>query len=62
MTTRAIEVRHPRPATTSNRLVELLARTPVHIALIGIALLWMIPSIGLLITSFRSRPDIASSG
>ena len=62
MTTRAIEVRHPRPATTTNRLVEFVARTPVHITLVAIALLWMIPSIGLLITSFRSRPDIAASG
>jgi len=63
MTTKAIEVRHPRPgATASSRAVEFLTRTPVHIVLIGIAILWMIPSIGLLITSFRSRPDIASSG
>ncbi|MBW3592707.1 MAG: carbohydrate ABC transporter permease [Actinobacteria bacterium] len=62
MTTRAIEVQHPRPATTSGRLVEFLTRTPVHIVLIAIGVLWLVPSFGLLITSFRTRPDIASSG
>ena len=34
----------------------------MHIALIGLAILWLIPSVGLLVTSFRPRPDIASSG
>ena len=62
MTTRAIEVQHPRPATTSSRLLEVLTRTPVHIALILISIIWLIPSVGLLITSFRPRPDIASTG
>jgi alpha-glucoside transport system permease protein len=61
VTTRAIEVQHPRPATTSGRIVDFLTRTPIHIVLIAIAVLWLIPSIGLLITSFRPRPDIASS-
>ena len=62
MTTRAIEVRHQVPPTVSGRLVAFIARTPVHIALVGIAILWLIPSVGLLITSFRNRPDIAASG
>ena len=62
MTTRAIEVQHPRPATTSGRLVEFLTRTPVHIALVIIAIIWLVPSVGLLITSFRPRPDIAATG
>ena len=62
MTTRAIEVAHRRPATMSGRLVDFLTRTPVHIVLVGIAILWLVPSVGLLITSFRSRPDIASTG
>jgi alpha-glucoside transport system permease protein len=34
----------------------------VHAALIGLALLWLIPSVGLLVTSFRPRADIQSSG
>jgi alpha-glucoside transport system permease protein len=62
MTTAAESVVVPRPRTTTGRLVAFLSRTPVHIALIGIAIIWLVPTIGLAVTSFRSRPDIASSG
>jgi alpha-glucoside transport system permease protein len=55
-------IAQPREDTLSSRIVGVLSRTPVHIALIGIAILWLIPSVGLLITSFRPRPDIASTG
>jgi alpha-glucoside transport system permease protein len=48
--------------TRSERLVRALTRTPLHIALVGIALIWLVPTVGLAITSFRKRPDIASSG
>jgi alpha-glucoside transport system permease protein len=51
-----------RVQTRSERLVRLLTRTPLHIALVGIALIWLVPTVGLAITSFRKRPDIASSG
>ena len=62
MTTQAYEVVRPRPATVSERLVALLTRSPVHIVLIAIAALWLIPSVGLFITSFRERGDIQNSG
>jgi alpha-glucoside transport system permease protein len=62
MTTQAAELVRPKPATASARLVEFLTRSPVHIVLIIVALIWLVPSVGLLITSFRPRPDIASSG
>lgn len=32
-----------------------LTRTPVHLALIALALLWTLPSLGLLISSIRPR-------
>jgi alpha-glucoside transport system permease protein len=48
--------------TRSERLVRLVSRTPLHIALIGIALIWLVPTVGLALTSFRKRPAIASSG
>ena len=48
--------------TPSSRIVRMLGRTPVHIALVAIALVWLVPTVGLAITSFRPRPDIASSG
>jgi alpha-glucoside transport system permease protein len=51
-----------RAQTRSERLVRLVSRGPLHIALIGIALLWLVPTVGLAITSFRKPPAIASSG
>ena len=62
MTTRAMELPRARGDTVSARLVEFISRWPVHLVLVGIALLWLIPSVGLLVTSFRPRPDIANTG
>jgi alpha-glucoside transport system permease protein len=50
------------PRTTSGRIVRALNRTPIHIALGIVAVIWLAPTIGLLITSFRPRNDIAQSG
>jgi alpha-glucoside transport system permease protein len=62
MTTQAAELVRPKPATLSTRIVEFITRSPVHIVLVAVAVIWLVPSVGLLITSFRPRPDIASSG
>src|SRR5512135_321070 len=43
-------------------LKKLAGRFPLHIAIIVIALIWMTPAIGLLVSSFRPSADIASSG
>jgi alpha-glucoside transport system permease protein len=51
-----------RAQTRSERLVRVLSRTPLHIALVGIALVWLVPTVGLALTSFRKPPAIASSG
>ena len=51
-----------RAQTRSERLVRLLSRGPLHIVLIGIALIWLVPTVGLALTSFRKPPAIASSG
>jgi alpha-glucoside transport system permease protein len=48
--------------TASGRLVRALNRTPIHIALALIAIVWLAPTIGLLVTSFRPRSDIQVSG
>jgi alpha-glucoside transport system permease protein len=45
-----------------SRLRKILSRWPLHVILIVTALLWMTPSIGLLISSFRPATDVASSG
>jgi len=50
------------PKTLSGRIVRALNRTPIHIALGLIALVWLVPTVGLLITSFRPRNDIAATG
>ena len=39
-----------------------IARIPVHLAVIGFAVLWSIPTIALLVSSFRDPSAIADSG
>jgi len=46
----------------SSRLVGFVARAPVHFVLLLIGAIWLVPTIGLLVTSFRERDDIHSSG
>ncbi|MCL5950408.1 MAG: carbohydrate ABC transporter permease [Chloroflexi bacterium] len=46
----------------SKRLVEFLSKAPIHFALILISVMWLVPSVGLLVTSFRERQDILTSG
>jgi alpha-glucoside transport system permease protein len=58
----AAEAVKPREATVSQRLVRFIARTPVHLALLGIAVIWLVPTVGLAITSIRPRDEIQSSG
>jgi len=43
-------------------LVRFVRRSPLHIILICICLLWMIPTLGLLVSSLRPRPLILSTG
>jgi alpha-glucoside transport system permease protein len=62
MATRAETARLAQPRTLSERLVGFVSRSPVHIALIAIAALWLVPTVGLAVTSFRPRSDILSNG
>jgi alpha-glucoside transport system permease protein len=50
------------PRTLSERLVRMAGRSPVHIILGLMALVWLVPSIGLLITSFRPSADMRATG
>jgi alpha-glucoside transport system permease protein len=43
-------------------LGRTLSRLPLHAVIIGIALLWMVPTVGLLVSSFRPATDVRSSG
>lgn len=59
MTTVALE----RPALSlSESLAGWTRRGTAHFILLLLGIVWLIPSLGLLITSFRSRADIAASG
>ncbi len=43
-------------------LARTLSRGPLHVVIIILALAWMLPTAGLLITSFRTPQDVAHSG
>jgi alpha-glucoside transport system permease protein len=46
----------------AERLKRNLSRTPLHVVIIVLALLWMTPAFGLLVSSFRNASDVATSG
>ncbi len=48
--------------TLSGRIVRFLGKTPVHVALGLVAVVWLAPTVGLLVTSFRPRTDIQATG
>jgi alpha-glucoside transport system permease protein len=60
MATAEVTVERPA-ATTSEKAMRVVSRTPVHVALLVIAVIWLVPTIGLAVTSFRPRSDIQSS-
>jgi len=44
------------------KLRGLMSRLPLHLIIVGIALLWMTPAFGLLTSSFRDAAAVANSG
>ncbi len=52
----------PRAASRAQSLKRIAARQPIHLSLIGIMILWSIPTIALLIGSFREPTAISASG
>jgi alpha-glucoside transport system permease protein len=54
-----------RPRSTSTRLERInarLQRGPLHVAVILIALIWMLPTVGLLVSSFRPAHLVTTTG
>jgi alpha-glucoside transport system permease protein len=41
--------------------VGFISRTPVHLGLLVVAVIWLVPTVGLAVTSFRPRGDIQAS-
>ncbi|MGH2379624.1 MAG: carbohydrate ABC transporter permease [Candidatus Limnocylindria bacterium] len=50
------------PRTFSERLSRVVTKSPIHIALAIVGLIWLLPTIGLLITSFRPASEIFTTG
>ena len=44
------------------KLNKIFRNLPVHVAIVTMCLLWIIPTLGLFITSFRSREAVRTSG
>ncbi len=51
-----------RPRTPAQRVLATIDRSVVHVFLGAIALIWLVPTIGLLVTSYRPRSDIQATG
>ena len=61
MATAEAAVSGPPRASLSERIVGFITRTPVHLALLLIGVIWLVPTVGLAVTSFRPRSDIQAS-
>jgi alpha-glucoside transport system permease protein len=65
MTTRTLEQvrRAPRTRTSASaRVARLLSRGPLHFAILLICLVWLVPTVGLLVSSFRPAYLVATTG
>ena len=46
----------------ARKILRWVAKTPVHIFLLAVGLLWLVPTVGLLLTSLLPGADIATKG
>ena len=51
-----------RPTSRAGRVVRFLTRGPVQVILVVVGLLWLVPTFGLLLSSFRPVAEATSSG
>ena len=58
----AAAARPAPPRSVPERVIRIAGKAPVHILLAAIGLLWLIPTIGLLLTSLLSPTDFNSMG
>jgi alpha-glucoside transport system permease protein len=61
MTTAAVEIPAPRD-TVAAKILRVVAKTPLHLFLVALGALWLVPTIGLFITSILPASALASSG
>jgi alpha-glucoside transport system permease protein len=60
--TAEVEVRGQQTETTAARIVRYLSRTPVYLLLVFIGLLWLVPTLGLFLTSLIEPASIGTAG
>jgi alpha-glucoside transport system permease protein len=58
----AVALPRRRETSLPARLTHRLRRGPLHLAVLAICLLWMVPTIGLLVSSFRPPSQVSTSG
>lgn len=61
MNVEAVAAARPREGVVQ-LLVAALRRAPLHAVVIGLCILWLIPTVGLLVSSFRTPRLVATTG
>jgi alpha-glucoside transport system permease protein len=61
-TAEAVEQQQVRRDATGGRFLRFLRRSPVHILLVVLGLLWLVPTVGLFLTSLLSAEDYLEGG
>ena len=61
-TAEAVEQPQVVRESTWSRITRFLTRTPVHILLVVVGLIWLVPTIGLFLTSLLSAQDYLEGG
>jgi alpha-glucoside transport system permease protein len=62
MTTLDVQQTRTTERSATARFARFLRRTPVHIAIVAICLIWMVPTVALLVSSFRPANLVATTG
>ena len=57
-----IAVPRARPVSLPGQLGYRLRRGPLHLAIVAICLIWMVPTVGLLVSSFRPANLVSTTG
>jgi alpha-glucoside transport system permease protein len=52
----------PAAGTLSRRLAAVTRRLPLHLVVWVLMAIWLVPTVGLFVNSFRSVPDMAQAG
>jgi alpha-glucoside transport system permease protein len=51
-----------KPETTAQKIIRTLSRGPVHVLLVFLGLVWLVPTVGLFLTSLLTPGDFVDNG